>query len=413
MRLPREVFFWLCEEMKKIYPGPYGDDGLRNYRLALIRGAAATPQSGPITLELKLCITLRLLAGASYLDMIWYGVQISSVQEIFLLGLHLINNVLANSFIFNFDPSMPGFNVELKRMATEWSAIMMRKKGSDLMKGTILAGDGMVVAIDRVSAEDLERAKLNVSDFRNRKGVFALILQAFCDAYCEFRHFEVNWPGSTNDSTAYRQTSLYSWLKQGLIPPEFHLVYDEAIVCLADDHHLTPFTRHQLRGAVKSENMQLYERMKAFNHILSSQRITIERAFGMLVRKWLILCSPLEHSLEINILILTVCAKLHNLSIRHWKREGKRAEEVAQCERLFQHRQDAGIFCGWAADGANGMDMGGIADEDIRLAFGNFLPNGSATRKECKRRVDLMNNIFDKGHYYPAGEDVAFELRGL
>jgi hypothetical protein len=59
------------------------------------------------------------------------------------------------------------------------------------------------------------------------------------------------------------------------------------------------------------------------------------------------------------------------------------------------------------------MDMGGIADEDIRLAFGNFLPNGSATRKECKRRVDLMNNIFDKGHYYPAGEDVAFELRGL
>lgn len=85
MRLPRVVFFWLCERYKSVYPGPYVGEVLQNYGLALKRGAAATPESGPVTLELKLCITLRLLAGAKYLDMIWYGVQLSTVHDMFKL----------------------------------------------------------------------------------------------------------------------------------------------------------------------------------------------------------------------------------------------------------------------------------------------------------------------------------------
>ena len=62
--------------------------------------------------------------------------------------------------------------------------------------------------------------------------------------------------------------------------------------------------------------------MKAFNVILSSERITIERAFGMYVRKWGILWRPLEYSVKDNALILKVCAKLHNFSINNWMRTG-------------------------------------------------------------------------------------------
>ena len=41
-----------------------------------------------VRLETKLCITLRLLAGASYLDMIWYGPSLSYTQKIFVYILN-------------------------------------------------------------------------------------------------------------------------------------------------------------------------------------------------------------------------------------------------------------------------------------------------------------------------------------
>jgi hypothetical protein len=37
----------------------------------------------PIVLELRLFITLQLLSGASFLDMIWYGVSLKSIPELF------------------------------------------------------------------------------------------------------------------------------------------------------------------------------------------------------------------------------------------------------------------------------------------------------------------------------------------
>lgn len=143
MRLPREVFFWLCERLKSVYPGRY-KSGFENYHLALKRGAAATPLSGPVTMELKLCVTLRMLAGAQHLDMIWYGVQLSTVDIIFKLGLALIDEALVNAFIFNFDPNNSNFTTVCRHMATEWSSIMIRKRGHDLATRNIMAGDGMV-----------------------------------------------------------------------------------------------------------------------------------------------------------------------------------------------------------------------------------------------------------------------------
>ena len=142
------------------------------------------------------------------------------------------------------------------------------------------------------------------------------------DAFGRFRYFEVNWPGATGDITAYKQTKLYRWFCDGLIPSKYHQVLDEAYGSIGGDQHITPFTRSQLKKA-RSENVDQYLQMKAFNNILSSERITIERAFGMYVRKWGILWRPLEYSVKDNVLILKTCAKLHNLSINHWMSTGK------------------------------------------------------------------------------------------
>ena len=58
-RMERELFFPVCERMKANYPGR-SKNGVENYNLSLKRGAAATPDSGPITMEMKLAITLRI-----------------------------------------------------------------------------------------------------------------------------------------------------------------------------------------------------------------------------------------------------------------------------------------------------------------------------------------------------------------
>jgi hypothetical protein len=44
---------------------------------------AARSSGSPISLELRLYVMLRILSGASYLDMIWYGVEIRSVPGLF------------------------------------------------------------------------------------------------------------------------------------------------------------------------------------------------------------------------------------------------------------------------------------------------------------------------------------------
>ena len=56
----------------------------------------------------------------------------------------------------------------------------------------------------------------------------------------------------------------------------------------------------------------LSQRQDAFNFYLSSCRITVEQAFGMLVSRFGIFWSPLRFSVACNTLIVVVCCKIHN-----------------------------------------------------------------------------------------------------
>lgn len=64
---------------------------------------------------------------------------------------------------------------------------MQEMRGCDLMQGTIRAGDGLVVAITSLSTFDLVSSKVrDVTKFRRRKGCFAVVVQAFCDAFGQY-----------------------------------------------------------------------------------------------------------------------------------------------------------------------------------------------------------------------------------
>lgn len=85
----------------------------------------------------------------------------------------------------------------------EWGSINLAKNDGagmgDACGELILAGDGYVAPILKPTEEDLRGR--DPALFRNRYGCWALVVQAFCDAYCRFRYFEVSWPGSTPDIT--------------------------------------------------------------------------------------------------------------------------------------------------------------------------------------------------------------------
>ena len=76
-RLCREDFTDLLSKMINKYPGK-SNNGLENLDYSYEMGRRSSGTCVP--LEIKLYITLRILAGASYLDMICYGVAIESVH---------------------------------------------------------------------------------------------------------------------------------------------------------------------------------------------------------------------------------------------------------------------------------------------------------------------------------------------
>lgn len=137
-----------------------------------------------------------------------------------------------------------------------------------------------------------------------------------------FQVFDVNWPGRTNDIVAYHQTQLWHNVEDGKIPQWAHFVLDEAYSSCGGCH-LTPWSKMQLHYAkYVLKDMDMYQARLGFNFYLSSQRITIERAFGMLVRRWGVYWRCMRFSLKHSTIISSVCAILHNVCVADWKKKG-------------------------------------------------------------------------------------------
>lgn len=222
----------------------------------------------------------------------------------------------------------------------------------------------------------------------------------------------MSWPGSTNDITAYKQTNLYRWFTSRLVPECYHMVLDEAYGSIGENQHLTSFTKHQLRKA-RELSEEKYQQMKAFNKFLSSQRITIERAFGMYIRKWGILWKPLEFDLETNTLVVEVCAKIHNIAIEYWIEHGLKADQISEADANFEQQRDAGIFMGWGQVHLYDQYAEVFNDGEVAEIFGNLLPNDATNRTVSRRKLDIMHGIYEKGFRYNIQSDNDFTYVGL
>jgi hypothetical protein len=101
--------FWHLHNMLLLYKWENHDYYIQKHYKYAIRSSGS-----PVTLELQLYITIRLLSGASYLECIWYRVQSNSVYYIFWKTICLIDLALKNL-------TLPTDNGGVARMVESWA----------------------------------------------------------------------------------------------------------------------------------------------------------------------------------------------------------------------------------------------------------------------------------------------------
>jgi len=160
--------------------------------------------------------------------------------------------------------------------------------------------DGLVVCTVMPTLAECEAMSCGQSNFRcHRKDKYGLNLQAICDHNLKFRWIEMKWPAATSDYMAWVTSSLAMELERdvGMLIDRGTLVGDCTYVKKL--YMATP-----LKGYLGG-----YE--DAYNFYISQLRITIERAFGVLVHQWAILRAPLVIPLrKVSPLVLSL-VRLH------------------------------------------------------------------------------------------------------
>ena len=279
-RVTRGRFTWLYDKLRS--------------KLALRRSR--------ISVEIKMAITLRYLAGGEYLDIreMW-GIR---TQTFYTIIEHVIPQIAAIK-----NPDCPSLEDILKMENPSQKSWHLHQIGmsfaaltSGVFEGCVGCIDGLCIRILRpLTGTTLPRVP-NPSKFYNRKGFYALSMQGVCDAKRRIRSATIMCPGSVHDSLAYACSTLAFLIREGNLPQGLFLNGDDAYAC--DEQMVTPYPGRGL--SVEKDSFNFYQ---------SRVRINIECAFGMLHARWGILWKPIQIRLDRFPTLIGALVVLHNMCI--------------------------------------------------------------------------------------------------
>ncbi|KAJ8914350.1 hypothetical protein NQ315_011338 [Exocentrus adspersus] len=147
--------------------------------------------------------------------------------------------------------------------------------------------------------------KENSAAYLNRKNVHSIQLQVVCNQKRKFTHCYVGQSGSMHDQRVLRVSPLRHILNsEEYFPENSHLIGDAAYS--VHPHLLTPF----------KDNDHLSRQQLNYNNCLSSARMTIERAIGLLKCRFRSLLDKL-YMTRTDLIPYTIlaCCILHNICI--------------------------------------------------------------------------------------------------
>ena len=244
-----------ARQMRLQRPDFYSVLGLIHADIYRNEEMARRSSGSSVSPELQLAMTCRALAGASYLDLIWYKVDVDSVWVYIDRVLRAIKTRVKNV-------SLPYTEEGVDALISSFRSVQFRKHGHVLFDQMAAATDGLAIERTRPEASDLKGKDYRL--YLNRKGFYAWVALAIVDAYCSFLMFEVSWAGATNDCTAMEESEGMKWLAYLLSIGRGHLAGDDAFSAI-HKRLLTPFTKSQLEKQ-RCRNVGLYLRMRAFNN---------------------------------------------------------------------------------------------------------------------------------------------------
>ena len=246
---------------------------------------------GAIPLRVRLAMTLRFLAGASHLD------------------LCMLYGVASGTFYKDNGPIWTTIRAldDCDTIQFDWSG----EKGhlEDIARGFDNCGlangliHGCVMAIDALLIRTRIPRKIEtnaVMAYRNREGFWGFPVLAGVDHKTRFTMWSHRTTGCTDDSMSWSVSDEFERVKE--LPDGYFVIGDEAF--RNTNTFLVPWKGHSITAWKSS-----------FNFHLSCMRQCTERAFGILVARWLILSKPLQVAKSKWTLVSIVCAKLHNFLV--------------------------------------------------------------------------------------------------
>lgn len=153
--------------------------------------------------------------------------------------------------------------------------------------------DGTHVKISERPRED------NADDFLNRKGFYSINVQVVCDNNMRIIDIVSRWPGSVHDSRIFSNSTLYGELEAN--PNQGFILGDNGYP--SKPYLLTPLLRPTTQAQIN------------YNISHKRTRITVERCFGLLKRKFLCLQYGLRFGANKCCKVILATAILHNFII--------------------------------------------------------------------------------------------------
>jgi len=169
--------------------------------------------------------------------------------------------------------------------------------------------------------------------YRNRKHHLSQNVLAACNFDMQFSYILAGWEGSAHDTTVLRDAQYNHGFKTPL--KKYWLGdagYSNSETVLVPYRGTRYHLKEQRLAKTKPENSK-----ELFNLRHASLRNVIERIFGLLKRKYQILQTPSEYSIDTQSRIILACTALHN-----WVRsiEGDTADILLKEDSLDKRPQD-------------------------------------------------------------------------
>lgn len=180
---------------------------------------------------------------------------------------------------------------------------------------------GAIGAVDGTHIPVQSPGGLDAEIYRNRKGYFSINVQLICNSHARITDVVARWPGSVHDSTIFDNSRVRAMLETG--PRNGYLIGDSGYPCR--QYLLTPV----VNPATEAE--------RKFNAAQISARNCIERAIGILKRRFPALKYGLRVKLANTLPVIVAAVVVNNIALITGDEEPPEDEELGEfIERLQQ-----------------------------------------------------------------------------